>query len=526
MIETATTRQGHIAGIRSRTGMAYLGIPYAAPPVGKLRWRAPEPAPAWSGTRDADRFSPVPRQPLPRPNSLYHPGDLPQSEADCLTLNVWTNAARSSERRPVMVWFHLGAFIFGSSAGTHGPDGGVVFDGSHLADLGAVVVTVNYRLNRLGFLAHPWLTAENEHGASGNYGFMDQVAALRWVRDNIAEFGGDPDSVTIFGLSAGSASCSLHIASPLSKGLFHRAIASSGGFLSPASKDSGIFDRLLTLDVAEQRGVAVTDALGVSSLDALRELSYEALLMAPVPSEPGPWLMEALGMCVGEGAADTQYPIVDGYALPDSPGAIIAAGRHNDVALLTGSTLDDDTGLPGIETLDAYRAYVRADMGPLADDALAVYAASDDASAYTASGHLIADRVFGWNNWTMAKGLCARGSKPVYYYDWSQPLPIPEGHYAERRRGAGHGAEMPHIFGTFDAYDWPWSPADRKLGDIVSRYWFNFASVGDPNGEGLPVWPRFEGEDGPAMQMRHAPEAGSPTRRDRFAILDRYYGAR
>ncbi len=273
-----------------------------------LRWRPPHPAQPWEGVRAADRFSPVAHQPLPVPNSLYFPGDPPQSE-DCLTLNVWTNAANKAERRPVMVWFHLGAFIFGSTRWPGRPGGDPVFDGSHLADLGAVVVTVNYRLNRLGFLAHPWLTAESEHGASGNYGFMDQVAALRWVRDNIAEFGGDPENVTIFGLSAGSASCSLHIASPLSRGLFQRAIASSGGFMAPAAKSSGIFDRLLTLEEAEKRGTALSDALKVGDLDALRQLPYEDLLMAPVPPTPGPWTMEALGGGgFGEGIADTQYP--------------------------------------------------------------------------------------------------------------------------------------------------------------------------------------------------------------------------
>jgi para-nitrobenzyl esterase len=521
MIETANAVQGRLSGIRSRTGAAFLGIPYAAPPVGLLRWRPPQPAATWQGTRDAGHFSPVARQPLPVANSLYYPGDLPQSE-DCLTLNIWTNAANRSERRPVMVWFHLGAFMFGSTRWPGRPGGDPVFDGSHLADLGAVVVTVNYRLNRLGFLAHPWLTAESEHGASGNYGFMDQVAALRWVRDNIAEFGGDPDNVTIFGVSAGSASCSLHIASPLSRGLFQRAIASSGGFMAPASKGSGVFDRLLTLEEAEKRGTALTDAIEVKNLDALRQVSFEELLMAPVPPTPGPWAMEAFGDPFGEGVSDTQYPIVDGYAVPDSPGAIVAAGRHNDVGLLTGSTLDDDTGLPGIETLAEFKAYVRADMGALADDALSVYAASDDASAYAASGDLIADRVFGWHNWSMARGLAAKGSKPVFYYDWTQALPIPDG-YAERRRGAAHGAEMPYVFGTLDAYDWPWSGADARLSDILSRYWFNFASSGDPNGEGLPAWPPFRGEEGPAMQMAHEPTADIPTRRDRFGILDRYY---
>ncbi|WP_156677704.1 carboxylesterase/lipase family protein [Sphingomonas profundi] len=523
MIERTIVAQGEIAGVTTETGTAFLGIPYAAPPVGPLRWKPPQPAASWSGTFTADSFSGVAHQPLPADNSLYHPGTPPQSE-DCLTLNVWTDAADAGEKRPVMVWFHLGAFIFGSSAGTAGPGGGHVFDGARLAARGAVVVTVNYRLGRFGFLAHPWLSAESAHGASGNYGFMDQVAALQWVRDNIAAFGGDAGNVTIVGLSAGSASCSLHMASPLSKGLFHRVIASSGGFLGPrATASSGLFDRLLTLEAAERRGMQVSDALGVTDLAALRALPVEAILSAPIPNEPGPWVMEALGGALGEGAADTMYPIVDGHALPDTPGAIIAAGRHNDVPLLTGSALDDASGLPSINDLSAFRGYVAADMGENGDAALQAYSASDDASAAIASGDLIADRVFGWQNWTWARLAHDHGTAPVYYYEWAQPQPIPEGRYIERRLGAVHGAEMPHLFGTFDAYGWNWTDADRALGDIVARYWINFARDADPNGDGLPSWPQFEGAAGPAMQMRHKPLATPPGRTGRFAVLDRYY---
>lgn len=471
----------------------------------------------------ADRHSPVAMQFLPDARSLYYPGSPPQSE-DCLTLNIWTNAPHSSERRPVMVWFHLGAFMFGSSACTTEPEGRLFFDGAGLADLGVVVVTVNYRLGRLGFLAHPWLTAESEHGASGNYGFMDQVAALRWVRDNIAAFGGDPDNVTIFGVSAGSASCSMHMASPLSRGLFHRAIAGSGGFMGHATQSSGVFDKLLDLPSAEKRGEEVVQALGCPDLAALRALPPEAIMTAAISTTPGRWHMESIGAHIGEGASDTSYPIVDGYALPASPGDIIAAGKHNDVPLLTGSTLDDCSGLPSIEILADFHAYLESDMGDLAKQAREAYPASDDMAASRASGNLIADRVFGWQNWTWARLAQARGTAPVYYYDWCHAPPVPAGRFVETRTGANHAAEMPYLFRNLAVYDWPWTQQDHALSDMLSRYWTNFARAGDPNGEGLPAWPEFKGQSGPAMHITATPAADAPQRRERFAVLDSYYG--
>lgn len=525
MIDGVTTRQGRLSGIATRSGSAFLGIPYAAPPVGELRWRPPHDPLSWQGTRAADRHSPVAMQYLPSPASLYHPGSPQQSE-DCLTLNVWTGAGSGSDRRPVMVWFHLGAFMFGSSACTTAPDGKPLFDGAALAAQGVVVVTVNYRLGRFGFLAHPGLTAESDHRASGNYGFMDQVAALRWVRDNIAGFGGDPDNVTIFGVSAGSASCSMHMASPLSKGLFHRAIAGSGAFMGPPSGSSGLFDKLLDLPSAEARGLQMSDALGAADVAALRALPADAIMAAPIPMEPGAWYMEALGGHLGEGAADTNYPIVDGHALPDSPAAIIRAGRHNDVPLLTGSTVDDCSGLPAIRDLADYRAYVRQDMGELADAALRAYPAADDREATRASGDLLADRVFGWQNWTWARLAARHGRQPVYYYDWLHAPPIPEGRYIESGFGAVHAAEMPYVFRNLDAYDWPWSAADERLSDRISAYWVNFARSGDPNGGDLPPWSRLEGSDGPAMRIGAEPAMGRPGRGERFAVLDAYYADR
>ncbi len=522
MIDVVTTRQGKVRGIDTATGKAFLGIPYAAPPVGDLRWRPPHDPLPWQGERMANRLGPAPMQYLPTTRSLYYPGSPPQSE-DCLTLNIWTDAMSAAERRPVMIWFHLGAFMFGSSANSTLPEETLLFDGGGLAALGAVVVTVNYRLGRLGFLAHPALTAESDHNASGNYGFMDQVAAMRWVRDNIAGFGGDPENVTIFGVSAGSASCSMHMASPLSKGLFHRAIAGSGAFMAPAARTSGLFDRLLDLPAAEARGVQLGDALDAGDIATMRALPPEAVMAAPIPMAAGAWHMQAIGAHIGEGVADTCYPIVDGHALPDSPAAIIAKGAHNDVPLLTGSTLDDRSGLPSIGTRTGFIDYLRADMGALADAALRAYPAVDDAGAARASGDLLADRVFGWQNWRWARLAGAYGTRPVYYYDWLHAPPLPADRYLESGFGAVHAAEIPYIFRNLKAYDWAWTAADRTLSDRVSCYWVNFARGGDPNGEGLPHWPVFAGEGGLSMQIGADLTPEAPGRQARFAVLDDYY---
>jgi para-nitrobenzyl esterase len=524
MIETVVTQQGRLRGIQTGSGSAFLGIPYAAPPVEELRWRPPQPFPAWEGTRDANRHGPVSLQPLPLSHSLYWPGSSEQSE-DCLSLNIWTEAKDGGERRPVMVWFHLGAFLFGSSSWTTA-EGKLMFDGENLSREAVVVVTVNYRLGRFGFMAHPWLSQESEHGVSGNYGFLDQVAALEWIKDNIASFGGDPGNVTIFGVSAGSASCSLHMASPLSRGLFHRVIAGSGGFMSAAAQSSGVFDRLLDLTSAEARGLVVTDLLGVKNVEELRALPAAAIISAYPEAEAGPWHMQAVGAHIGEGASDTCYPVVDGHALPDAPGAIIRAGRHNDVPLITGSTLDDRSGLPSIESLSAYDTYLKADMGGLAQDASRAWPAKTDSEASRSSGDLLADRVFGWNNWTWAKLACDHGSQPVYYYDWAFEPPIPEDRYLPGERGATHAAEMPYIFGNLSVYDWAWRETDREMSRRIMRYWVNFAHNGNPNGDGVEDWPQFCTIDKAAMRIDAQPKIATASRQARFAVLDRYYASR
>jgi para-nitrobenzyl esterase len=524
MIEQAMTVQGRLAGRRNPAGdvAIFLGIPYAAPPVGDLRWRPPAPAAAWGGVRDAMAFAPIAIQPKLDPASVYAMVDQPQSE-DCLYLNIWTAADTASERRPVIVWFHWGGFLFGSSSWVTQAREALLFDGSALARLGAVVVTVNYRLGRFGFLAHPWLSAEAESGCSGNYGIMDQVAALRWVRDNIESFGGDPDNVTLGGVSAGSASACLHMSSPLSKGLFHRAIGGSGAFMAPVSDNSGVFDRLLDLASAEQRGEAFAVAASAPDLAALRALPVQAVLETYVPGAAGPWFMATAGFPLGDGASDTCYPIVDGHAIPAPPADIFRAGRQNDVPLLTGSCLKDSSGLPAIDTLDAYRAYIADEYKARADECLACYPANDDASAHEASGDLLADRVFGWQNWSWARLAQRSGTQPVFYYDWTQTPPLDGARYVEKPHGAIHGTDILHIFDTLDCYDWPWSDADRALARVIARSWVSFARDGDPNGGGLPHWPALADDHAQVMRIASVPALAPLARAARFAFHDRLW---
>ncbi|MFD0662660.1 carboxylesterase family protein [Thermocatellispora tengchongensis] len=307
------TAHGRLGGTLSgdRAVRAFKGIPYAAPPVGPLRWRPPRPAPRWDGVRPATAYGPVAPQPAIPATSLYFAGDQSQSE-DCLYLNVW-GPADPAERRPVIVWFHIGAFLFGSGSAGAGPVSD--YDGEALARAGAVVVTVNHRLGRLGFLAHPWLTAESPDGASGNYGLLDQIAALRWVQENIEVFGGDPTRVTVAGVSAGAASISALMTSPLARGLFHRAIAGSGGLFGPVAESCGINDLIQDLPAAERSGVRLGDLLGVRSPEELRALSPQRLASVH-PQAERPFRMDFLPVPVGRGDFDTAWPIIDGHAVP------------------------------------------------------------------------------------------------------------------------------------------------------------------------------------------------------------------
>ena len=431
--------QGQLLGIPGSDPdvRVYKGVPFAAPPVGDLRWRAPKPAADWSGVRKADQFSATCMQ-VPYPGgSLYYSAPQPVSE-DCLYLNIWTAAKAPSDKRPVMVWIHGGAFTRGSGSTP-------VYDGENLAKKGVVVVTVNYRLGIFGFFAHPELTQESEHRSSGDYGILDEIAALQWVQKNIAAFGGDPRSVTIFGESAGSWAVNVLVASPLTKGLFQRAIGESGAN----------FNKMTNLADLEKTGARA------GSIQELRAKSAEDVMKTA-------------------GAFSVN---VDGWLLPTDVMTIFEKGRQNDVPILIGSNADEGTAfMPAKITVVAMQATARQRFGAKADQLAQIYPAATDDEAWKASAALMRDTTFGLQMRTWARMQAKTGQAPAYLYYFNHVPPGAE-HY-----GAYHASEISYVFGTGHN----WQDADRKLSGLMSSYWVNFATTGNPNGKDLPVWPNYD----------------------------------
>jgi para-nitrobenzyl esterase len=476
-----------------RTVSTFKGVPYARPPVGALRWQRPQPMAHWGGVLPAVQFRPRCMQPNRPVHAVGYFGPEPESE-DCLYLNTWTPAPMTGEKLPVMVWLHGGAFLVGSGSLP-------IFDGSALAKRGVVVVTVNYRLGRLGFLAHPQLTAEQS--ASGNYGLLDQIAALRWVQANIEAFGGDRNRVTIFGQSAGASSVASLMASPLAKGLFHRAIGQSGGAFSARM--------LASLDQAEQAGIRFARALGADDIDELRSKpARDIQLLRP---DDGGIAKETYDASEHKGIdRTTAWPVIDGYVHPDDVMNLFDRGELNDVPLITGSTADEGSTQPAFASATEWRRHARAEYGDLAEAFLAKFPAKSDAEAELASRRAIGTRVFNWENWTWANIHCRTGRAPVYFYHFGHvpPKPLYAGVAGDlgRNLGAFHTAEIPYVFQTLGARDWPWSDADRALSEMMARYWFNFAAFGDPNGAGLPFWPNYASEQPSTLVLNNGTSIG------------------
>ncbi|MEO7912066.1 MAG: carboxylesterase family protein [Roseiflexaceae bacterium] len=468
---TVRVESGLLAGVASADGsiLVFKGVPYAAPPVGELRWRPTQPPLAWAGERQADTFGPICPQLGPPPGSFYQQEfylhEEPQSE-DCLYLNVWT-AASQTERRPVMVWFHGGALVEGSGSLPS-------FHGEALARKGVVLVTVNYRLGMFGYFAHPALSAESEQHVSGNYGLLDQIAALRWVRDNITAFGGDPENVTVFGQSAGAMSVFALLVSPLASGLFQRAIGQSG---SPFS-----LRELRTLHQAEQAGADRATAWGAAELVELRALSAATLL----------------GTRDAASFANRGGLTIDGWALPANPAQMMADGRRHAVALLVGATADEWTPMGGGTALDAdtFGQQARQRYGERAAEFLRLYALESNADASRAQIASMSDLMFaGMRTWAEAQS--AHGPQPAYVYYFDRKLPGRDSAFF----GAFHSSELYYVFDTLHTTDRPWEAADQHLADVMTSYWANFAATGDPNGDGLPAWPAFDGPNAPVMQL-------------------------
>lgn len=496
-----TIDAGQVAGAASPLGAdvwIYRGIPFAAPPVGNLRWRPPQPVAGWEGVRDATAAAPACIQGrLPAGVGSFYDAGVDEIAEDCLYLNVWS-AAQPGEGAPVLVWIHGGGLTIGNGAD-------VSYDGTALAKRGAVVVTINYRLGALGYLAHPLLSAESDHGASGNYGTLDQVAALGWVQRNIAAFGGDPDRVAIFGESAGSWSVSHMMATPLAHGLFQAAIGQSGGGFGA----SGRARPRAEAEMAGQRFAETLVGTDVEpSLAAMRSASADDLLGVPLP---------------GAGAT------VDGWVFPDTIYNIFAEGKQHDVPVLIGSNADEGTMFtPPSMTPAAYQEGVRRQYGDLADDFLTTYPAQTEEEAWTSQVDIFTDATFGWEMRTWAR-LMDTVPAPAYLYFFSRVPPAPEGdafgHY-----GAYHTAEIPYVFDNFGVSaslhaDRDYDETDRELSNTLASYWVNFAATGDPNGAGLPEWTAFDADADEALEIGDTIQMRRGIRQARLDLLDRYYEA-
>jgi para-nitrobenzyl esterase len=483
---------GLVAGVAAPgdTHRIYKGIPFAAPPTGERRWKAPQPVQAWSDVLQAVQYPPMCMQNLRYHNSIFYQGEEAMAE-DCLYLNVWTPAKAATDKLPVMVFVYGGGFRVGSSAMP-------TYRGDGLARKGAVVVTFNYRVGVLGFLAHPELTKEAK--SSGNYALMDMIAALEWVKRNIAAFGGDPGRVTIFGQSAGAVAESYLMASPRAKGLFHRVIGESlAGF-------NGSGGKMSDLDKAEQAGAAFAKAVNATSLAELRNKPADELIRAP-------WNVAG---------------IVDGNILPDDVDTIFAKQRHNDVPLLVGSNSDEGTPYPQADTAARFVEQARTRYGDDAGDFLKLYPARSDAEAKESGYASMRDGQFAWQVWKWARMQTALGNAPAYLYYFGRRPPFPaESVYRENpgpKLGAHHGAEIVYAANNLDASKLPWTDWDRKLADAMSSYWVNFAATGDPNGSGLTPWPKFDTRSERVMHFGDKIEVGGVANKPGLEFFDAFYG--
>jgi para-nitrobenzyl esterase len=478
----------------------FRGIPYAAPPVGDLRWRPPQPVPAWEGVRSARDFGPRCMQGRIYDDMIFRD----EMSEDCLYLNVWTPAQSPAERLPVMVWIYGGGFQAGSASEPRQ-------DGTRLAGKGVVVVSMNYRLGVFGFFSHPELTKESERHASGNYGLMDQTAALRWVHDNIARFGGDPGNVTIFGESAGSFSVSALVASPLARGLLHRAIGESGAFFRMAGHDTL---PTLALSASEKAGAEFGASIGKGTLGALRAFPADDLLKAVVDSKR--WFS----------------PNVDGWFMPKEISDLYAAGEQSPVPLLAGWNADEvRAGVvlgPEKVTATSFEEHTRKQFGPAADALLKVYPATSDAQAVESAAALASDLFIGYATWKWIEMQAKTARAPVYRYSFDRKIPIAPGTKIGDKPataediGARHAGEIEYVFGALDSVPGvTWTQDDRRLSDQMMTYWSNFARAGDPNGEMLPTWPRYEAEPGGlVMHLDVTSEAEVNASRPRYEALD------
>jgi para-nitrobenzyl esterase len=492
---TAKVKGGEVQGVAAGGVVAFKGIPFAAPPVGERRWKKPEPVAPWQGVRAANAYGPSCMQ---DPMMLAIQQAPPAASEDCLYLNVWTRAQRSSDRLPVMVWIYGGGFAIGTTAAA-------VYDGTRLTEKGVVVVSLAYRVGAFGFLAHPELSRESGKG-SGNYGVQDMVAGLEWVRDNIAAFGGDPNNVTIFGESAGGIAVSMLAASPYAKGLFDKVISESGGSFAPSRRAMEGGQNVPTLAVAETMGRDFLGKLGATTIAAARALPAQRIVEAQ-----------------GPGLAGGFWPVDDGDVLPGDQYVLYSQGRFNDTPVLIGTNSDEGAlFIRGGVTSAAFEQQIRGGYGEHADELLAVYPHGTDAQAVEAAQDVFRDSAFAWPTWAWARlqSTKGKGAAYVYYFDHRTP---------QSPNGASHADEIPYVFRNLGNGGFVQSstrPEDVAMSELVSTYFTNFARSGDPNGSGLPRWPAFTDQNQQVMVLDTASSARPVPNVPQLQAFEAYYAWR
>ena len=487
----AHVEAGDVEGTPDGTDLAvYKAIPYAAPPLGELRWKAPQPARPWEGVLKADDYAKWPPQPT-RPGLTED-----MMSEDCLYLGIATPAKSVSDKLPVMVWIHGGGFQtehYGGDLWTS------------LARRGVVIVSIEYRTGALGFMAHPELAKESKDGHTGNYGLLDQIFALQWVQRNIASFGGDPSKVTIFGESAGAISCSILCASPLAKGLFSACISQSGGSFAPWSNQARTIAVGASQKGAEQQGLAFQKHLQKKSLKQLRQMSAQQLC----------------GRDVGFGGF---WPCVDGYVITDDLYRLYERGEYNDVPVIVMTNSDEGALFsPGNIKAEDYQKQVRQVFGDMADEALKVYPGNTDDEAWHGMGDAFRDMGFAWPSYAWTNLQAKTGKSAAYAAFLAQPSTRSFSR-DPRRKGVAHADDILYLNGEFlnnaDKY-----PAESAVAEIMQQYWVNFAKTGNPNAKGLPYWPSFDADKPTTMQFSNGASLIDRPNREQIDFVDRFYAA-
>lgn len=506
-----TIKNGKLEGTLEKTGMrSFKGIPFAAPPVGALRWREPQPVKNWTGIRKAKKFGPRAMQPPIFGDMNFRSDGMSE---DCLYLNVWTPPGATKKSLPVLVYFYGGGFVAGDGSEPR-------YDGDSIAHFGIVAVTVNYRLNVFGFMAHPELTAESPNKASGNYALLDQTAALKWVKENIAAFGGDPKKVTIAGESAGSVAVSAQMVSPLSKNLIAGAIGESGSLLGTLPA--------VPLADGEKTGKAFEKYVGAGSLSELRALDADSILNASTRFGPFKFSLT-----------------IDGYFMPKSPFEIFEKGEQAKVPLLVGWN-SEESGFRSIlgneqPTRENFSKAVTKLYGDKAEELLKYYNPSSDEEVEQVATDLAGDRFIGFSTWKWSDMHLQSSGKPVYRYMYERPRPEmreemgdvspglaggvqknTSGQKPPRAKGAAHSAEIEYAMGNLSTnLVFAWDEDDYKVSRIMQQYFVNFIKNGNPNGEGVPQWPAISTKEVPVMHIDVNTRVEQEKNRERYLFLDK-----